>query len=420
MEIREICNLIEERKNELFELLSNLVKINSESFSDYGNEEDCAKYIYNLCIELGLETSIFSPMDINDFEKHPEYMPGRKLENRYNVVAKYQGKLNEDELMLMAHIDTVRIGDVFAWDLAPLSGKIVDGKIYGRGVCDDKYALAATLFIMKILKECEYVPQKNLLFAAYSDEEYGGSHGALSTVIKYNARRIVSLDGDEGQIWHCASGGQEVKYHFHTKYTTDSAGKIAKAIGIVVDFLDSTFGENRRKEMKENSFYKGTIIPETSLRYMGARAGNNGSDLGKGEVYFVFYTDKDKDKIWLELNEIERILNEKLSEMDIMGDGFEAATRFFHYAFCEPNSEDIVLMLESSKEAIGKELKVCGSCLSDLSMISKYGTRRAFGFGAGRDFSEIGGAHQPNEFIECDKLVEFTKTIGAYILKVLG
>ena len=55
-----------------------------------------------------------------------------------------------------------------------------------------------------------------------------------------------------------------------------------------------------------------------------------------------------------------------------------------------------------------------------LSVISKYGSSEAYGFGMGRDFSMPGGAHQPNEFIECDKLVDFTKTIAAYIIKTLG
>ena len=77
-------------------------------------------------------------------------------------------------------------------------------------------------------------------------------------------------------------------------------------------------------------------------------------------------------------------------------------------------------MLEASREATGYEPSVCGSCLSDLSVISKYGSSKAFAFGAGRNFGEPGGAHQPNEFIECDKFVDFTKTIGAYILKILG
>lgn len=420
MNINQFCGLIEARQNELFDLLSALIKINSESSGAHGNEEECARYIHALCQKMGLQADLFSPMDIPEFDAHPDYLPGRHLENRYNVVARYPGTENEDELMLMAHSDTVRIGDLENWDKSPLSGEIVDGKIFGRGACDDKYAIATALFVIKLLLECGFKPKKNLLFAAYSDEEYGGSHGALSTVLKYPTKRIVNMDGRENQIWHCGSGGQELKYFFHTKDVVDSAKTAAMALPVVIDVIENTFAANRRRELEDNEFYKGTIIPGTALRYMGVRAGNSGSDLGKGEVYFVFYTDKTKEQINGELREIEAILTEKLAPLGVVGDGFEPATRFFHYVFCQPDSEDIRLMVDASKKATGKKPLVVGSCLSDLSVLSKYGTSRAFAYGCGRDFSCLGGAHQPNEFIECDKLLNFAKTIATYVLMVLG
>lgn len=182
MDKNYIFDLIEERKSELFELLSSLIKINSESFKSYGNEEEIAKYIYALCQELGLESELYSPLDIPDFENHPDYMPGRGLENRYNVSAVWKGIEDNDEIMLLGHTDTVEIGDPANWEFDPLSGEIKDGKIYGRGACDDKYALATVLFLIKLLKEQGFTPKSNLVFSAYSDEEYGGSHGALAAV----------------------------------------------------------------------------------------------------------------------------------------------------------------------------------------------------------------------------------------------
>ena len=415
----KIFKLIEERKDELFSLLSSLVKINSESFGSYGNEEEIARYIHSLCQELGLQSDLYSPLSLPGFENHPDYLPGRSLENRYNVVAKWEGAEDENELMLMAHTDTVMIGDPENWNDDPLSGKIEDGKIFGRGACDDKYAIATSLFIIKLLKEQGFTPKKNLLFAAYSDEEYGGSHGAMAAVMKYPCKRIVSLDGDNNEIWHCGSGGQEVKYRFHTAFPADCAKAATKALSVVIDCMES-FAQNRKQELENNRFYKGTIIPDTSLRYMGCRAGDSGQDLGRGELVFLFYTDKTEEEIYKEFSELEKVIAEKLKPFDIIGDGFTPTTRFFHYVFCEPDSEDIALMLKAAKETTGEDLLVCGSCLSDLSVISKYGTSRAYAYGVGRDFSEIGGAHQPNEFVECDKLVDFTKTVANYILKILG
>ena len=419
MNVKHICEKIDLRQKELYELLGNLVRINSESFGTSGNEEECARYVYALCKELGLESELYSPLDLKGFENHPDYMPGRNLENRYNVAACWKGFEDRNELMLMGHLDTVKIGDVSNWTMDPLAGEVIDEKIYGRGVGDDKYALATVLFLIKLLKEEGFTPKANMIFAAYSDEEYGGSHGALASVLRKPCPRIVNMDGREGQIWHCGSGGQEVKYIYHTKDTVDSAKTTARALPVIMDVIE-TFAERRRKELEENRFYAGTIIPETSLRYMGVRAGNAGSDLGVGEVHFIYYTDKQKEEIEAEFKELEMVLEERLAPLGVIGDGFKPHTRFFHYVFCDPDSEDVQNMLTASREVTGKEPIVCGSCLSDLSVISKYGSSRAFGFGMGRDFSKEGGAHQPNEYIECNKLLEYTKIIAAYILKVLG
>ena len=419
MEIKTLISLIDERKNELFRLLSDLIKINSESFSAYGNEEECAKYIHKLCLDMGLESELYSPLDIKDFTNHSDYMPGRGLENRYNVSATYKGKSDSNGLMIMGHTDTVAIGDVSKWDRDPLSGEISDGKIHGRGACDDKYALAASLFIIKLLRENGFVPKENLVFAAYSDEEYGGSHGALAAVLHDRCENIVNLDCEAGIIWHCGTGGGEVKYNFHTKDIADSAEKCARAIGIVMDELEK-FKANRCAELSANKYYKGTIIPETSLRYMGVKAGSDGSDLGDGFVYFVYYTDKTKAEIDKEFEALHEIIKERLDKIGVVGEGFVPNTRFFHYVHTEPDSNEIKLLLECAKEVGAGEIQVVGSCLSDLSVISKFGSSRAFGYGAGINFSKVGGAHQPNEYIECDEFLGFTKTVAAYILKTLG
>ena len=419
MEIKELMELIDNRKDELYALLSDLIKINSESSGPFGNEEPLARYIYKLCQELDLESELYSPLELPDFENHPDYFPGRHLENRYNVTAVWKGKEDKDELMLMSHTDTVEIGNPDNWKFDPLGGEIKDGKILGRGACDDKYGLATVLFLIKLLKEQGFEPRANLVFAAYCDEEQGGSHGAMAACMKNPCERVISLDCGDGQIWHCASGGQVVRYRFHTKNPVDSAELTSKALPIITEILQQ-FKNNRRAELEANRFYKGTIIPETSLRFDEFSAGNNGMDRGAGQIVFTFYTDKTKDEIYKEFAELDALINERLAPMGIVGDGFTPDTRFFHYGYCEPDSEDIKILLDAAKQATGEEILVCGSCLSDLSVILKYGSNKAFAYGAGRDFSLEGGAHQPNEYIGCEDFLRFTKNVAAYVLKVLS
>ena len=419
MDINRLCSLIDENQQELYETLCRLIRINSENFGSRGNEQPIAEYIADCCRELGLETDMYSPLELESFTQHPDYLDGRHLENRYNVTACWKGQEDANGLMLMGHSDTVPIGDLSLWSFEPLAGEIRDGKIWGRGACDDKYAIATALFLIKILKEQGFAPKKNLLFTAYCDEESGGSHGALALALKYPCQRIVNMDCKNFEIWHCASGGQCSKYRYHVDEPVDSAKRAADAIPLVMDVINE-FGQRRKDELAVNPFYKGTIIPGTALRYMSVRAGGHGNDMHVGEVGFGIYTDRTKEEIFQEYAEMEKILSEKLAPLGIVGDGFRNTTRFFHYAYSEPDCDAIQEMQQASLEVSGRQLQPCGSCLSDLSVILKYGSPEAFAFGIGRGFDVYGGAHQPDEHIACETLVEFAKIIGNYILKSLG
>ena len=419
MDLQTICKLIDERQDELYSLLSTLVKMNSENNGVTGNEEECARYIHKLCQEYGFESDLYSPLELEGFDKNPDYLPGRHLENRYNVTATWKGLEDKNEVMLMGHTDTVEFGDLANWEKHPLSGEISDGKIYGRGATDDKYAIALSIFLMKLLKDAGFQPKANLLMTAYVDEELGGSHGAMAAVMKHPTKRIVNIDGIPNMLINYATGGGVVVYRFHTKDTVDSAELTASGFPVVMEELKK-FGERRRTELEQNPGYKGTTIPEGALRYNEIRAGDNDMDKDIGILKFTYYTDQPKEVIGKEFEELAKSISDRLAPMGLVGDGFSPDTRFFHYGVCPPDCEDVQLMQEASKEITGKELLVCGGGLSDLSALIKHGSEFAYVIGAGRMFCEQGGAHQPNEFIECDKLLELTKMVAAYLLKVLG
>lgn len=418
MDRQTLLELIDRRQDELYELLCRLIRINSENFGPYGNEADAAACIADLFRELGLETDLYSPLELEGFTEHPDYMDGRHLENRPNVTAVWKGDADENGLMLMGHSDTVPIGARSLWSFDPLIGEIRDGKIWGRGACDDKYAIAAGLSLFRLLKESGFRPRKNLLFTAYCDEEVGGSHGALASVLRYPAQRLVNLDCKDFEIWQAASGGAICEYRFRIGEALDSCKRTAEAIPVIMGHLER-FAENRREELARNLYYGGTTIPDTSMRYLSVIAGGD-SALNVGKLEFVFYTDRKRGEIEAELSAIDAAMKPRLEAMGIVSDGFRFATRFFHYGATDPGCEAITDLQRVAREVSGRELHPCGSCLSDLSIILANGGTDGFSFGIGRDFDVYGGAHQPDEHIGCAELLEFTKIIGAYILDVLG
>ncbi len=79
----------------------------------------------------------------------------------------------EAELGVLCHLDVVPEGT--GWSNPPYTLTLSGGKLYGRGVADDKGPAIAVLFAMRALKECGYQLSKNVRFIVGCDEESGSS-----------------------------------------------------------------------------------------------------------------------------------------------------------------------------------------------------------------------------------------------------
>jgi len=77
-----------------------------------------------------------------------------------------------DEVIgILGHVDTVPLGD--GWDLDPCSGAMVDGKIFGRGVMDDKGPTIASIYAIKALQMAGVPLTKKIRVIFGLDEESG-------------------------------------------------------------------------------------------------------------------------------------------------------------------------------------------------------------------------------------------------------
>lgn len=83
------------------------------------------------------------------------------------------GPGDEAELGILAHLDVVPVGN--GWTVDPLIMTRRDGKIFGRGVIDDKGPAVMALYAMRALKEYGIALQKKCRLILGSDEECGSS-----------------------------------------------------------------------------------------------------------------------------------------------------------------------------------------------------------------------------------------------------
>ena len=117
----------------------------------------------------------------------------RETVNKYSFIYKWQGRNSKlDPILLMAHMDVVpveesRLGD---WEAPPFSGKIRDGKVWGRGTLDDKMSVMGILEAVELLLSTDYSPNRTVYLAFGHDEEVTGQKGAKAIADKFKQQKI--------------------------------------------------------------------------------------------------------------------------------------------------------------------------------------------------------------------------------------
>jgi acetylornithine deacetylase len=104
-----------------------------------------------------------------------EMAPGR-----WNVIGRLPGTGHGRSLLLNAHLDTVGVAGM----AEPFSGRVQNGRLYGRGSLDMKGSLAAMLGAAKAIVDSGVRLGGDLLVTAVADEEYSsiGTEHLVQTV----------------------------------------------------------------------------------------------------------------------------------------------------------------------------------------------------------------------------------------------
>ena len=136
-------------------LLSDLIAIESVNpIFDARSEAEAAvaNFVEDYCRRLGLDVS------------RQSVLPGRE-----NVLIELRVPGAKQTLLLESHMDTVALEPMGDKALKP---DVLDGRLYGRGACDDKGSLAAMMLAMEILVQRRRELRVNVMLLAAVDEEY--------------------------------------------------------------------------------------------------------------------------------------------------------------------------------------------------------------------------------------------------------
>jgi acetylornithine deacetylase len=323
--------------------------------------------------------------------------------------------------MLAAHTDVMPTGDSDAWSVDPFGGAIKDGRVYGRGANDNKFGIASAIMAMDAIRLSGIELQSNVILEAYCDEEYGGGNGALAASLRYHPDAIINMDGGNYEIWSCSMGGQVMKIDVRALKTQDSSALVVDALLAIREEL-KTFIENRHTELEGDRYFANTDMSRSAFRFyeFSAGIGDLGCNLDSGTMSFVFYTNRSREQIDEELSSAQARIAARLKQMGVHTEGFEPLTRFFYCLSLPDSDATLQLMKQAAEDAGGRPVRITGSCLTDLSLFLKYGSRHSLNFGLVRDFGLYGGAHQPDEFVEQQALVEHCKAIALLLIRWCG
>jgi succinyl-diaminopimelate desuccinylase len=167
-----LSKAIEDRADELAALAAELIRF--PTINPPGDAyRPCAEYIAERLRKrsFGIEF-IRAEGTPGDSDRYP----------RVNVVARFDGRTRGSTVHFNSHIDVVEAGE--GWTVDPFAGVIKDGRVYGRGACDMKGGLAASIVAAEAFMDVNPDFPGAIEISGTVDEESGGFGG-----VAYLARK---------------------------------------------------------------------------------------------------------------------------------------------------------------------------------------------------------------------------------------
>ncbi len=396
---RGIINHISEE--EIINLLAKLVSFPSHEGIE-NQETEVAEYICDYFIREGIEAELIPVAD-----------------GRCNVIATIKGASAGRTLLFTGHTDTVPPYDM----PEPYQARIVDGKMYGRGVLDMKAGLACMMMAMVALKRSGITLSGDLVFAALIDEEAKslGTRAWLKSCKQLPDAAIVS-EPTNMEICVGHRGLEWFEFTFQGK--TVHGGRQKEGINAIqkaTKFINRLESDLIPRIEKKNPH---PIIGSPSMNYGLIRGGTQPSTVA-GECILQM------DRRWIpgeSFQDVVREYQEIIDELSREDPKFKADIKvmdisymdeqYVHEAMDTDPNEHVVKTAEKAIEEVTGERAVIRSftAWSDGGLINYYGKVPTIVLGPG----ELEYAHSAEEHIPVDSLVPAVKVFASIACEFCG
>lgn len=183
---------LNDNKDYILSFLSKLITINTVNLPPYGNEKQGQEYLYNEVSKVFPEENIdmFDIDEVSGIRENPFFFSTidgvvKNYKDRPNLVVKLEGSGGGRNLVFSGHMDTMPDYDK-KWTVFedPYSGKIKDGKMYGRGAADMKAGTLSGFIALQCLKELKIKLRGDVFAESVVDEENGGVNGTIAARLR--------------------------------------------------------------------------------------------------------------------------------------------------------------------------------------------------------------------------------------------
>ncbi|MGM0601141.1 MAG: M20/M25/M40 family metallo-hydrolase [Candidatus Rifleibacteriota bacterium] len=276
MNERQLIELIKKNSEENFEnciqLLTGLISCKSYS----GQEKDCADLLLKFCRENEIAACRDSRGSIIAVNIPSDNID--KNEDSKEAIKKYLKECKNSGCQILAynaHMDVVPAENTTGWESPPFEAVRKKGRIYGRGTCDMKGALASMAVSLRMVKDLqsELSGSRVVVGCFCTEEEAGEGLGFRDLCEEFEFRPDMVLLGEPSQMQ--IARGQRGKLEFfvdtrgkavHTSVpeTGESAlYKMAKAL-LVIERLE--LEEREKHGLAPEKMLKRSTLVATNIQ----------------------------------------------------------------------------------------------------------------------------------------------------------
>lgn len=396
----------EKHRPDVIDLLQRLIRIPSVNHPPHGDEKAVQQWYARYLRKLGLPTDLFEAADVPEFENHPGRLRDHDMTGRPDVVATLKGSGSGRSLMLLAHSDVEATGDPARWTGGnPFSGDLRNGRIYGRGSGDDKAGMAIARIIPRILKSAGIRLKGDLIIGSTSDEEQGGSNGAIAILAKgYRADATLYLDGCNQVISTSNLGGGSVVVELRVPAPQADATSLLEYFDALRKHI-KVFQRDRAREFAAHRHYSVGDYRFRALRFLDIRMAAEDVAQGSFKIWFYLLPHEDPVAFQKRFARFLRSIKHDAGRLQLRW-----MPRFILASEVDEDHALVSVMRRSFTRAARRPPEVAGAPMCDMGFVNAFGGYPCLMFSPAR-WGKPGMVHQVDEFVEAKDIMECLKTV---------